>query len=226
MQKIVLEASARDSKIPAKFLRRQRKIPAVYYGHKVPSMAVQLDYQAFKKVFAHAGGNQIVELNIGGEVKPVLIHEVQYDPLTDQFNHVDFLHINMNEEVNAAVPVVVRGVSPAIKNLGGILTTLKHEIEVRCLPADLPSVIEVDISGLEQLHSSIHIRDLSPPAGVKFHANMDDVVVTIAPPKVEEETTTTEVALPPEGVPLAGAEEKAKAAAEAATVAVQEEKKK
>lgn len=226
MQKILLEANVRDMDIPARVLRRQRKIPAVYYGHKVPNMAVQLDYQTFKKVFAQAGGNQIVELNVGGGMKPVLIHEVQYDPLTDQFNHVDFLHINMDEEVNAAVPVVTKGVSPAVKNLGGILTTLKHEIEVRCLPANLPSVIEVDISGLEQLHSSIHISDLSLPAGVKFHANLDDVVVTVAPPKVEEEITTTEAALPPEGVPLAGAEEKEKAAAEAAAVASQEEKKK
>ena len=116
-----------------------------------------------------------------------MIHEVQYDPITDRFDHVDFLHINMNEEVNAAVPVVLKGIAPAVKNLGGILTTLKHEIEVRCLPADLPSVIEVDISGLEQLHGSIHMRDLSLPARVKFHANMEDVVVTVAPPKVEEE---------------------------------------
>ncbi len=216
MQKIILEASPRDAKIPAKVLRRQRKIPAVYYGHKVPNIPVQLDYQSFKKVFAHAGGNQIVELNIGGDVKPVLIHEVQYDPLTDQFNHVDFLHINMDEEVNAAVPVVLKGVAPAVKNLGGILTTLKHEIKIRCLPANLPPMIEIDISGLEQLHSSIHVRDLSLPTGVKLHEEMDDVVVTVTALKVEEEKAPEAAALPPEGVPLAGAEEKAKAAAEAA----------
>ena len=223
MQKIVLEANLRDKKTKSALLRRQNKVPAVYYGHKVKNMVLQVDYQALRKTFGVAGRNQIVELHVDSEVKPVLVHDVQYDPLTDKFSHVDFMHVNMDEEVNASIPVVIKGVAPAVKNFGGILTTLKHEIKVRCLPADLPPSIEVDISGLEQLHSSIHVRDLNISTVVKLHEMLDEVVITVAPPKVEEEKSVAEAALPPEGVPLVGAEEKA--AAEAAAAAAEGEKK-
>lgn len=187
MEMILLEAKVRDPKISPSYLRKTRLIPAVYYGHKEKSVALQLDYQTFRKTFQKAGGNQVVELQIDGKKKPVLIHEVQYNPLTDRIDHVDFLHINMDKEVTAMIPVEIVGLAPAVKDFGGILTTLKHQIEVRCLPANLPHSIQVDVSSLAQLHSSIHIRDLVLPKDVKVHGSPADVVLTVAPPKIQEE---------------------------------------
>ncbi|MFO0781073.1 MAG: 50S ribosomal protein L25 [Candidatus Gracilibacteria bacterium] len=191
MEKILLDVKVRDVKVSPNYLRKQRQIPAVFYGNKQDSVALQVDYQTFRKAYERAGGNQVIELNIEGKKQPVLVHEVQYNPLTDNFDHIDFVHVNMNVAVKANIPVVVTGTAPAVKNLGGILTTLRHELEVKCLPADLPQNIEVDVNGLEQLHSSVHLRDLKLPAGVQLTGNPDDVVVTISVVKEEVESTTT-----------------------------------
>ncbi len=191
MEKILLDVKVRDVKVSPNYLRKQRQIPAVFYGNKQDSVALQVDYQTFRKAYERAGGNQVIELNIEDKKQPVLVHEVQYNPLTDNFDHIDFVHVNMNVAVKANIPVVVTGTAPAVKNLGGILTTLRHELEVKCLPADLPQNIEVDVNGLEQLHSSVHLRDLKLPAGVQLTGNPDDVVVTISVVKEEVESTTT-----------------------------------
>lgn len=191
MEKILLDVKVRDVKVSPNYLRKQRQIPAVFYGDKEKSVALQVDYQTFRKAFERAGGNQVIELNIDGKKKPVLVHDVQYNPLTDNFDHIDFVSVNMNVEVKANIPVVIVGLAPAVKNLGGILTTLRHDLEVKCLPADLPQNIEVDVSGLETLHSSIHLSDLKLPSGVKLTGNPDDVVVSISVVKEEVEPTTT-----------------------------------
>ena len=198
MEKILLEVQVRDLKLSPGYLRSQRRIPAICYGHKEKSMALEVDYQSFRKAFDRAGGNQVIELSVDGKKKPVLVHDVQYDPLTDKVAHIDFINISMDEEVKANIPVVVTGLAPAVKNLGGILTTLKHEIEVRCLPGDLPQNITVDVSALENLHSSIHIRDIDLPKGVKVTAGPDEVIVTVAPPKAEEEVATPQVVHEPQ----------------------------
>ncbi len=213
METITLEAKSRDIKVSPMFLRKNRRIPAVFYGHKENSLTVDVDYQEFRKAFKKAGSNQVVELVIDGKKKPVLIHEVQYNPLTDNVDHIDFLHVNMNEEITANIPVVLTGIAPAVKNFGGILTTLKHEVEVRCLPTHLPQSIEVDVSTLEQLHSAVHVKDLKLSAQVKVHGSPDDVVVTVVAPKLVEEDALpqapTEEAAPAVGAPAAPAAEKA-----------------
>ncbi len=214
METITLEAKSRDIKVSPMFLRKNRRIPAVFYGHKENSLTVDVDYQEFRKAFRKAGSNQVVELSIDGKKKPVLIHEVQYNPLTDNVDHIDFLHVNMNEEITANIPVVLTGIAPAVKNFGGILTTLKHEVEVRCLPTHLPQSIEVDVSTLEQLHSAVHVKDLKLSAQVKVHGSPDDVVVTVVAPKLVEEDAlpqapTEEAAPAAAGAPAAPAAEKA-----------------
>lgn len=211
MDTIVLEAKTRDTKVSPLYLRRTKRVPGVYYGHKEKSVAVDVDYQEFRKAFKKVGANQVLELSIDGKKKPVLIHEVQYNPLTDNYDHIDFLHVNMNEEITAQIPVVIVGVAPAVKNFSGVMTTLKHEIEVRCLPAHLPQTIEVDVSGLEQLHTSIHLKDLKLGEHVKIHGNPEDAVVIVVPPKLVEETALPQA---PEE-PVAGAAPAAGAAAPA-----------
>jgi large subunit ribosomal protein L25 len=224
MDKILLDVQVRDVKMSPNYLRKQRKIPAVFYGNKEKSMPLQVDYQTFRKVYDRAGGNQVIELNIDGKTKPVLVHDVQYDPLTDTFSHIDFVFVNMKQEVKANIPVLLVGVAPAVKNLGGILTTLRHELEVKCLPADLPHNIQVDVSGLEMLHSSIHVGDLKLPEGVKLLGNPDDVVVTITVVKEEVEAPVAAEAVPAEGAAAVPGAEGAAAAPGAAPAAAPEKK--
>ncbi len=214
MEPIQLEAKTRDVKSSPRALRKVKLIPAVFYGKKEKSVPLQMEYQDFRKVFMKAGSNQVVDLHINGKKTNVLIHDVQYHPLTDAISHVDFLHVDLSVEVTTHVPVVIVGVAPAVKNFSGILTTVKHELTVKCLPMDIPHEITVDISTLEQLSSSIHIKDLEVPKGVQFMDNVEDVIVTVSAPRVEEET--------PAPVGLEGTAEAAAAAADAAKAAAAE----
>lgn len=226
MDQILLDVQVRDVKVSPRWLRTQRKIPAVFYGNKQKSMALQVDYQTFRKAFERAGSNQVIELNIDGKKQPVLVQDVQYDPLSDNFNHVDFVHVDMNVAVTTKIPVVIVGVAPAVKNLGGILTTLRHELEVKCLPADLPHEIQVDVSGLEQLHSAVHLSDIVAPKGVKFTGNPEDAVVNITVVKEEVEVAPASIeAAVAESAAASGTPAAPAAAAEGEAAAAEAEEK-
>lgn len=216
VETLILEAKKRDSQIKPKLLRSRGQLPAVYYGAGQNSHSLVLDYQTFRKLFAKAGENTIIELSIDGKVAPVLVHDIQYDPVTSVISHVDFLHIDMTKEVTTSVKVVVIGVAPAVKNLGGILDLQKHEIKIRCLPKDLIHSIEVDVSAIADFHTSVHVKDLKIPKTVKVLDNPDDTVVTATPPREEEEKPTA--AVPTEGAEVqAGAAAGASAGAAGAT---------
>lgn len=211
MDTFVLETSARPVAAKAKNLRRQGKIPAVYYGRGKTSLSLQLDYHTFRKIFEKAGENTLIDLSVDGKKVPVLVHDVQFDPVTDAISHVDFIHVDMEKEVTTSVKVVVVGLAPAVKNLGGILDLQKHEIKIRCLPKNLIHSIEVDVSGIVDFHTSVHVKELKVPTTVKVLDNPEDTVVTATPPRAEEEAKPAEAvaaAVPgTEGaaVPAAGA---------------------
>ncbi len=211
MELIALEAHVRDPKVSPLYLRKSRQVPGIFYGAGEENISLQMDYQTFRKVYMKAGSNQVVELNVDGKKKTVLIHDVQFNPLTDMFDHVDFKHVNMNKEITALIPIETIGISPAVKDLGGVLMTLKHELEVKCLPKDLPALLQVDISGLAELHSSIYVRDVSVPGNVVLTEDPESVVLTISAPRAEE-TTVPAAAAPAAATPAPAAEGAAKAA--------------
>lgn len=218
METVQLEAHSRDTKSSAKNLRKVNQIPAVFYGKGEQPMSLQMDYQSFRKVFIKAGTNKVIDLHIDGKKKTqVLVHEVQYYPISGAITHVDFLHVNLNEEVTTHVPVVTTGVAPAVKDLGGILTIVKHELTVRCLPLEIPQNLTVDISSLAQFSSSIHVSEVVVPKGVKLMDRAEDVVVTVTPPRKEEELAPATPSTGIEGTAAeAAAKEDAAKAAEAA----------
>lgn len=211
MESILLEAAPREAQTKGKHLRIRGIVPAVYYGKGQKSQPLQVSYQSFKKVFDKAGENTIIELSIDGKKTPVLVHEVQYDPIMDTVSHVDFIHVDMQQEVTTSVKVVTLGIAPAVKNMGGILDIQKHEIKIKCLPKDLIHSIEVDVTGIVDFHTSVHVKDLKVPSTIKILDNMEDTVVTATPPRAEEETKPAEGAVAAEGVvavagaPAAGA---------------------
>jgi large subunit ribosomal protein L25 len=213
METIQLDVQTRDLGMAVSALRKNRLVPAVFYGKGQKNLHLQMDYGVFRKVYLKAGTNRIVDITIDGKKnEKALVHDVQFLPLTGAINHVDFLAVKLSEEVTTSVPVEIVGVSSAVKDLGGILTTIKHEIEVKCLPMDIPQKFEVDISTLDAFSTAIHIKDLSLSAGVKVLDNPEDVIVMVSAPRKEEEVAPATVGLEGTAAELAAKEAAAKEA--------------
>jgi large subunit ribosomal protein L25 len=173
-----------------KSMKRQGEIPGVVYGHGIKNSDIQVNEKEFKKVFQKAGESSLIELSIEGEKekKPVLVHEIQKDPVSDKIIHIDFLQPSLKEEVEVEVPLVFEGIAPAEKDLGGTLVKNILEIEVKALPQNLPHEIIVNINGLETFEDHILIKDLKIPQGVEILKKQDEIVASVLPPqKIEEE---------------------------------------
>ena len=147
-------------------LRREGILPAVLYGQGVESTPLCVSWKEFEKVLEEAGETSLVTLKLaGGQTHNVLIHDVAKDPLTLKPIHADFYAVRMDKPIEASVPLNFIGESPAVKNEGGILIKVLHELEIEALPKDLPHEIAVDISRLEKIDDKIYVRDVPLPAG-------------------------------------------------------------
>ena len=190
----VLTATVREKtgKGAAHRLRREGLLPAVLYGETQANLS--LNVREAQKYFNTKGLNQLITLQVqNGKTKeevPVLVKEVQYDPLKGTPLHVDFYQVSMQQKVVVKVPVVLVGEDQRV-NDGSIIDTALYEMEVSCLPADIPAKIEVDISGLT-MNNSITVGDLQPPAGVEFVTEATEPVVLAHAPRLEAEDTEEE----------------------------------
>jgi len=174
-------------------IKNAGKIPAVVYGPGVKNVLVEIDYKEFQKVFKEAGESSLISLRVEGEKeeRPVLVHEIQKDSVTDNIIHIDFFQASLKEEVEANVPLVFEGVSLAVKDLGGTLVKHFSELEVKALPQNLPHEIKISIDGLKTFEDHILVKDLILPEKVKVIAKADEIVVSVSQPaKVEEELAT------------------------------------
>lgn len=183
---ITLSANKRDAFPSVEAARKAGSIPAVFYGSHKTSTSIFVPKISFDKVFKEAGESTLVTLDVAGEKVTTLIHDVQMDPVTDQVIHVDFYAVDANEKVEVPVHLVFEGVSEAVKSLGGTLVKVAHELEVECLPKDLPHEIVVDISKLATLDSVITVADLTLPSGVVAKADKEEVIASIAVAKEED----------------------------------------
>ncbi|MEK7599006.1 MAG: 50S ribosomal protein L25 [Patescibacteria group bacterium] len=171
----------------AKKLRLAGVLPAVLYGAGQKSQNIELDLKEFQKIWKEAGESSLIELDAGGSKRTVLIKEIQTDPVKDTPVHVDFYAVKMDKSIKAAIPIDFIGESPAVKNLGGSMIKVMHEIEIEALPADLPSKLKIDVSKLAAIGDRFLVSDFKLPASVKILANTLDIVVLIEEPKKEEE---------------------------------------
>lgn len=173
-----------------KKLRKNKKIPAVIYGSGEKNLSLEVDQEEFEKTFKEVGESSLVSLKIDGEKKArlVLIHDVQKDPVTDNFLHIDFYQASLKEEIEVVVPLVFEGEAPAVKELGGTLVKFITEIKVKALPQNLPHEIKLSVERLKAFEDRILIKDLSVPKEVKVLRNPDEIVTSVTPPeKIEEE---------------------------------------
>lgn len=162
-------------------------MPAVYYGRKEASTPVAVSLAAFKKVLEKAGESSVVVLKGAGKELEVLIHAIDFDPIKGEPRHADFYVLEKGKKVRVSVPIHFEGVAPAVKNLGGILIKVLHEIEVEAEPHSLPHAIVANIDGLEALDSKMLIKDITFPAGVVPTDDLEEVIAAIAEPKEEKE---------------------------------------
>ena len=171
-----------------KNLREKGVLPAVLYGPKIKTQPIEVDLKEFEKVYKEAGESSLVSLRLDKKEIPVLIHEVQKDPISGNPSHIDFYHPILTEEVEATVPLIFEGEAPAIKELGGTLVKEIQEIGVRALPQDLPHEIKVNVETFKNFEDEILVKDLKIPEGVKILKEPDEIVAKVLPPeKVEEE---------------------------------------
>lgn len=169
--------------------REQGLIPATTYGKGKENINLFIDENTFNKMFKRTGENTLIELIIEGEkeIKNVLAHEVQTDPVTDRIIHIDFFEVRMDEEVETDIPLVFMNESPAVKNLGGTLSTNKDSIEIKSLPGNIPKEIKVDISVLETFDDSILAKDLKIPSNIELLTDKEETIAFVNPPRSEEE---------------------------------------
>jgi large subunit ribosomal protein L25 len=184
---ITLSAEKRDIKQSTDALRKSGKIPAVFYGPKEKSTPIVVSATDFIKAFKKAGESTVVVLKEGGNEHETLIHEVDLHPLTGAPRHIDFYVIEKGKKVKVNVPLTFEGVSPAVKDLAGILVKVLREVEIEASPKDLPHELKVDIGALTELTSVVMAKDIKLPSGVVLIEKADEIVASVAVAKEEVE---------------------------------------
>jgi large subunit ribosomal protein L25 len=176
-----------------KYLRQEGWVPAVLYGRSTASTLLQIEAKSLHKVLREAGTHQLISLQVGDKKSfMTLARDIQRDNIKHNYLHLDFYAVQMDEKVTAQVPLVIEGVSPAVKDKGGILTQGLDELEIECLPKDLISAIEVNVEELVEYNDTITVADLKVPNSITILSEPDSMVVKIEPPRMEEEVEAME----------------------------------
>jgi large subunit ribosomal protein L25 len=209
----ILDATPRDSfgKNEARRTRREGRVPGVLYGATSDSaskgaVAIAVDPKALLKILhSDSGANTLIALKLPGETDArVLVKEYQLDPITHQILHADFYRVAMDRALQVTIPVTVKGEPKGVKQQGGVLEFIRREIEIECLPGDIPEHVEIDVSEL-MLHQGVRVRDIATDARWKPVSELDLMLVHVIMPKAEEVAATPEAAAAA-AVPTAPAE--------------------
>lgn len=189
-QPIKIEAKKREeAKQKVSQIRKEGSVPGIVYGPKTKPIHLFFDRQQTDLVLRFAEKASIFPLSIEGETEDrnVLIKELQFDKLTEKLIHFDFYEVDMKKEIETEVPLNYTGVSLAVKDLGGVLVKNLDEVNIKCLPVDLPAEITVDISALKTFEDIILVKDLPVAEGVEFLNAEEDVVAKVSAPRSEKE---------------------------------------
>jgi large subunit ribosomal protein L25 len=204
---IQVEARDKQRKRDAKRLLRNGKIPAILYGPKMAAVGLALDKKEFSRRVAGLQGSHLVRLKSGAATlaeKVALVKDMQFHPITGDVIHADFYEVDLTAKIQVHVPLHFVGKAVGTTR-GGILQPIVREIEVECLPLDIPEFFDVDVTALD-IGDSVHIEDLQMPDGVVSLAEDNLALVTVVPPTVEEAPTAA--APVAEGAPVAAPDAK------------------
>ena len=198
----ILEATARETfgKNEARRTRKSGRVPAVVYGATSEGASqdatpIAVEPRALLKILhSESGANTLISLKLGGGGDArVLIKEFQIDPVTHALLHADFYRVRMDRAIHVTIPVTVKGEPKGVKQQGGLLEFIRREIEIECLPADIPEHVEIDVSEL-MLHQGVRVRDIATNPKWKPVSDADLMLVHVIMPKVEEVATPADAA--------------------------------
>ncbi len=197
MKQVEIEAQIRNrfGKGVARKLRRQGFIPGVLYGPKTDPVPLSVDQHEFNKILSTAKGERLLfSLNLRDngttQGRLALVKELQLHPVNDEIRHVDFYEVFMDEEVTVNVPVSIAGKARGVEE-GGVLEIIQRTVEVSCLPMSIPKELQLDVTALE-IGDALHVKDLTPPEGVRFLDDPDTTLVTVVGATVQEERAEEE----------------------------------
>jgi large subunit ribosomal protein L25 len=199
---IQVEAREVGNKRQARRIRRDGKIPGVFYGPKTSPVPLELNKKEFSSRVAGLEGSHLVRLKSASTAladRVALVKEMQYHPITGEVIHTDLYEVDLTARIQVRVPLHFVGKAAGVVR-GGILQPIVREIEVECLPLDIPEFFNVEVSALD-IGDSIHIEELSMPEGVTVVSESNLALVAVVPPTVEEAPTPT--AAPVEGPAVA-----------------------
>jgi large subunit ribosomal protein L25 len=206
MEKVVLKATKREvlgRKVGA--LRRAGKLPAVLYGHGIESTPVMLDAHEAALSLSHLTSSSLMMIDLDGKEYPALVREKQRDYLKNRLLHVDFQVISMTEKITTKVGIELTGTAPAVKAFSAVIVTVLNELEIECMPQDLPERVVIDISGLAEVGAAIHVRDVVIADRVKILDDPAETIVVASATREEkavvEEAPAEEEAAPEEAEP-------------------------
>ncbi len=173
--------------------RKEGRVPAVIYGNNSSSQNLWVDMLELKRLIKKSGENSLIDLSLEDSGnRNVIIQEMQRDPISGNYIHVDFFEVRMDEKIETEVELSFMGESPAVKEAGGVLVKSVDKLEIKCLPGDIPSDIKVDISRIKTFEDHILVRDLSIPKGVEVALDPETVIALVAPPRSEQEMEALE----------------------------------
>ncbi len=189
-------------------LRVAGKVPATFYGPKRQTLSIEVDAKEFDTKLTKVEGSHLIRMKSDApelEGCVALLRETQSEPVSGRPVHADFLEIDLTKKLEVRVPLHYVGKAIGVALQGGILQPIQRELEVVCLPTDIPEFVEVDVSGLN-IHDVLHVSDLKLPAGVEGASEADLALVTVMPPTVEEVKVEAAEGVVAEAAPAAGAE--------------------
>jgi large subunit ribosomal protein L25 len=187
MEKVVLKATKRDvtgKKVGA--LRRQGKLPAVLYGRHIETTAIMLDAREGSQTLSHLTSSSLVTVDLDGKEYLAIVREKQRDFIKNCLVHLDFQVVSLTEKMHAKVGIELTGTAPAVKDFNALIHTGLSEIEVECMPQDLPERIVVDISGLAKIGDSVRVRDVVLSDKVEILGDPEEIIAVATATKKEE----------------------------------------
>ena len=213
-----IEKREGSGKEAAKRLRRAGRVPAVLYGGSAPVSITVNPKDIFRLIHGHEGGTQLVQVTFNGssDKRMAIIRDMQLDPVSEDLVHVDLQEVAMDKPIQVTVPLRHVGDAVGVRETKGILEMILREVQVSCLPLNIPEVLEADVSGM-QINDVLTVRDLKAPEGVRILTDPNQAVVTVAPPAAEETVAAPAavVAAPTAAEPEVLTERKPKEEAEA-----------
>ena len=200
MEKVALKATRREAlgrQVGA--LRRAGKLPAVLYGHGVKSTPIMLDAHEATLRLSHLTSSSLVMIDLDGTEYPALVREKQRDYIKNRLLHLDFQVISMTEKVTTKVGIELTGTAPVVKEFSAVIVTVMNELEIECMPGDLPARVVIDISGLAEIGAAIHVRDVVISDKVKILDDPAEAIVVAS--ATREEKAVAEAPVEEEAAP-------------------------